>query len=96
MLPTNKGCPVQCTEVGERVGPRLGESRVLTPSGHVGEFTQPRAHSFAQLYILWTLSDITFEEAMAAKGANSYSCTQTRSDCLNFSSYKLNSGFDQI
>ena len=36
MLPTNKGCPVQCTEVGERVGPRLGESRLLTPSCHGG------------------------------------------------------------
>ena len=33
----------------------MGESRVLTPSGHVGEFTEPRAHSFAQLCIFFAL-----------------------------------------
>ena len=39
----------------ERVGPRLRESRLLTPSGRgVGEFTQPRAHfSRASLECIW-------------------------------------------
>ena len=46
-----KGCLISgfyCTGLGERVGPRLRESRLPTPSGRGGEFTQPRARSFAQ------------------------------------------------
>ena len=39
--------PPITTEVGERVVPRLRESRLMTPSGHGGEFTQPRDYSFA-------------------------------------------------
>ena len=38
--------------MGKRVGPRLRESRLLAPSAAVGEFTQPRAHSFAHLCTL--------------------------------------------
>ena len=41
-------CMVHHTGLGKRVGPGLRESRLLTPSGHGGEFTQPRGHSFAQ------------------------------------------------
>ena len=40
------------TVLGESVGPRLRESRLLTPSGRGGELTQPMAFSFIQLCTL--------------------------------------------
>ena len=52
------------TELGERVGPRLGESHLLTPSGRGGDFTQPRAHSYAQLC---TFSTSLIEERASQK-----------------------------
>ena len=36
------------TGLGERVGPRLRESRLVASSGRGGEFPQPRARYFAQ------------------------------------------------
>ena len=35
------------TWIGQKVGPRLRESRLLAPSGRGGEFTQPREHLLA-------------------------------------------------
>ena len=37
------------TEMGYKMGPRLREYHLLTPSGSEREFTQPRAHLIAQL-----------------------------------------------
>ena len=36
-------------KAGRKAGSRLRESRLMTPSGRGGDFTQPRAHSFTQL-----------------------------------------------
>ena len=44
-----KGRMAMSTGVRERAGPRLRDSCLRT--GRVGEFTQPRAHSFAHLCI---------------------------------------------
>ena len=39
-----------CTGIGQKVVPRLRESRILAPSGsRGGEITQPRAHLIADL-----------------------------------------------
>ena len=40
--------PEDYTELVERVGPRLRESRLVASSGRGGEFPQPSARFFAQ------------------------------------------------